>query len=49
MSHHHHFFDEKDGRLIDINETDVGPIDIQTKIPGKKIKSIEVFVKLEDQ
>ena len=49
VSHHHHFFDENDGRLIDINETDVGPIDIQTKIPGKKIKSIEVFVKLEDQ
>ena len=48
-AHHHHFFDENDGKLIDINHSDVGPIDIQTKIPGKKIKSIEVFVKLEDQ
>ena len=48
IKNHHHFFDEKKNQLIDINNEDVGPIQIQKKIPGKKIKSIEVLVKIED-
>ena len=44
----HHFYDLKDGKLIDLENSDVGPIDIKRKINGKKIKSIEVLVKLED-
>ena len=48
VSEHHHFYDLKDGRLIDLENSDVGPIDILKKVDGKKIKSIEVLVKLED-
>ena len=48
IKNHHHFFDEKKNQLIDINNEDVGPIQIQKKIPGKKIKSIEVLIKIED-
>ena len=48
VSDHHHFYDLKDGRLIDLENSDVGPIDILKKVDGKKIKSIEVLVKLED-
>tara|TARA_B100001063_G_scaffold227448_1_gene237932 strand:- start:344 stop:742 length:399 start_codon:yes stop_codon:yes gene_type:complete len=48
ISDHHHFYDLKEEKLIDLEESDVGPIDIKKKINGKKIKSIEVLVKLED-
>ena len=46
-SHHHHFFDEKKRELIDLENEDVEPIKIKKTIPGKKIKSIEVLVKVE--
>ena len=45
---HHHFYDLKDDKLIDLENSDVGPINIKKKINGKKIKSVEVLVKLED-
>ena len=45
---HHHFYDVKGEKLIDLDNKDVGPIIIQKSIPGKKIKSVEVLVKLED-
>ena len=48
VSDHHHFFDLKDQKLIDLKSSDVGPINILKKINGKKIKSVEVLVKLED-
>ena len=47
-SHHHHFYDESQKDLIDIDDADVEPVKIFTKIPGKKIKSVEVLVKVED-
>ena len=47
-SHHHHFYDENQKDLIDIDDSDVEPVKINTKIPGKKIKSVEVLVKVED-
>ena len=47
-SEHHHFYDLKEEKLIDLKNSDVGPIDILKKIDGKKIKSVEVLVKLED-
>ena len=46
-SHHHHFFDEKEKELIDLKNEDVEPIKIKKNIPGKKIRSIEVLVKVE--
>ena len=48
VSDHHHFYDLKDEKLIDLENSDVGPINILKKINGKKIKSVEVLVKLED-
>ena len=48
VSDHHHFYDLKEEKLIDLENSDVGPINILKKIDGKKIKSIEVLVKLED-
>ncbi len=48
VSDHHHFFDLKEEKLIDLENSDVGPINILKKINGRKIKSVEVLVKLED-
>ncbi len=48
VTDHHHFYDLKDDKLIDLKNSDVGPIKILKKISGKKIKSVEVLVKLED-
>ena len=48
ITDHHHFYNLKDGKLIDLENSDVGPINNTRKIDGKKIKSIEVLVKLED-
>ena len=47
VTDHHHFYDLNEGRLIDLEHSDVGPINIKKKINGKKIKSVEVLVKLE--
>ena len=46
-SNHHHFFDEKEKKLIDLEDEDVDPIKINKSIPGKKIKSVEVLVKVD--
>ena len=47
VTDHHHFYDISEKKLIDLDEVDVGPINIQKSIPGKKIKSVEVLVKLD--
>ena len=47
ITEHHHFYDMAEKKLIDLKQTDVGTINIQKTIPGKKIKSVEVLVKLE--
>ena len=46
VSNHHHFFDENTNELIDLNNNEIGEINIKKKIPGKKIKSVEVLVKI---
>ena len=46
ISHHHHFFNENTNELIDLNDKEIGPIKIKKTIPGKKIKSVEVLVKI---
>ena len=46
ISNHHHFFDENKKELIDLEDKDVGEIKIKKKLPGKKIKSVEVLVKI---
>ena len=45
---HHHFYDVDKDQLIDIHNSEVEPVKISKKIPGKKIKSIEVLVKLQN-
>tara|TARA_B100000965_G_scaffold239750_1_gene201060 strand:+ start:207 stop:623 length:417 start_codon:yes stop_codon:yes gene_type:complete len=45
---HHHFFDEKQKELIDLKDEDVLPIKIKKTIPGKKIKSVEVLVRIDN-
>jgi len=47
VSHHHHFFDEKEKELIDLENEDIEPIKINKTIPGKKIRSIEILVKVD--
>ena len=46
VSMHHHFFDENKKELIDLDDKYVGKIKINKNLPGKKIKSIEVLVKI---
>ena len=46
ISNHHHFFDESKRELIDLEDKDVGKIKIKKLVPGKKITSIEVLVKI---
>ena len=40
------FFDENKRELIDLDDKDVGKIKIKKVLPGKKIKSVEVLVKI---
>ena len=47
-SSHHHFLDINTNELIDLNNEDVDNIKIKKNLPGKKIKSIEVLVKIEN-
>ena len=47
-SNHHHFLDINTNELIDLKNEDVHNIKIKKRIPGKKIKSIEVLVKIEN-
>ena len=46
ISHHHHFYDEDENKLIDIHQDDVDEVKIKRNIPGKKIRSIEVIAKI---
>ena len=47
-SNHHHFYNEDNKELIDIHDKEVEPIKINKQIPGKRIKSVEVLVKIEN-
>ncbi len=46
-SNHHHFFDEREKELFDLENDGLDPIKIKKNIPGKMIKSIEVLVKVD--
>ena len=47
-SSHHHFLDISTNELIDLKKEDVDKIRIKKNLPGKKINSIEVLVKIEN-
>ena len=46
---HHHFFDNSSKELIDLSSEDVEKIQINKTLPGKKISSVEILVKVEDE
>ena len=47
-SDHHHFIDINTNELIDLKKEHVSKIRIKKNLPGKKINSIEVLVKIEN-
>ena len=49
ISHHHHFFDNSSKELIDLSNEDVEKIQINKSLPGKKISSVEILVKVENE
>ena len=46
ITNHHHFFDEDTNKLIDCNNEDIEEIRIKKNITEKKIKSVEVLIKV---
>ena len=46
ITDHHHFFDEDTNRLIDCGINEVEPVNIKRNITGKKIKSVEILIKV---
>ena len=47
--HHHHFFDSSTKELIDLSDEQVEKIKINKALPGKKISSVEILVKVENE
>ena len=47
-SDHHHFLDINTNQLIDLKKEDVEKVRIKKNLPGKKINSIELLVKIEN-
>ena len=43
---HQHFFDEDTSELIDCGEEEIDSINIKNNITGKKIKSVEVLIRV---
>ena len=46
VTEHHHFFDEDTNELIDCSSEDIDSVNIKQNITGKKIKSVEVLIKV---
>ena len=46
ITNHHHFFDEDTNELIDCSNDDIDSVNIKKNITGKKIKSVEVLIKV---
>jgi|TARA_B100001093_G_C26456232_1_gene854456 Fur family iron response transcriptional regulator len=46
IKHHHHFFDEDTNELIDCDDQIIENPNIRKNITGKKIKSVEVLIKV---
>ena len=46
ITKHHHFFDEDTNELIDCGENDIDFINVKKSVPGKKINSVEVLIKI---
>ena len=48
-SNHHHFFNESTNELIDLQDNEIGKINLKKTLPKKKIKSVEVLVRIIDK
>jgi len=46
VTEHHHFFDEDTNELIDCSNEDIDSVNVKKNITGKKIKSVEVLIKV---
>jgi|TARA_B110000196_G_scaffold102467_1_gene89043 Fur family iron response transcriptional regulator len=46
VTEHHHFYDEDTNELIDCSNDEIDFVNIKKNITGKKIKSVEVLVKV---
>ena len=46
VTEHHHFFDEDTNELIDCSNEDIDSVNIKKNMTGKKIKSVEVLIKV---
>ena len=46
ITEHHHFFDEDTNELIDCSSEDIDSVNVKQNITGKKIKSVEVLIKV---
>jgi len=46
VTEHHHFFDEDTNELIDCTNEDIDSVNIKRNTTGKKIKSVEVLIKV---
>ncbi|MDC0456043.1 transcriptional repressor [Candidatus Pelagibacter sp.] len=46
ITEHHHFFDEDTNELIDCSDEDIDFVNIKRNSTGKKIKSVEVLIKV---
>ena len=46
VTEHHHFFDEDTNELIDCGNDDIDSINVKKNATGKKIKSVEVLIKV---
>ena len=46
---HHHFYDNNKKELTDISDDQVEKVKINTSLPGKKITSVEVLVRVENK
>tara|TARA_E500000331_G_scaffold348537_1_gene390288 strand:- start:480 stop:893 length:414 start_codon:yes stop_codon:yes gene_type:complete len=49
VTNHHHFYNETTNELIDFHDSDVEQLKLRKNLPGKKIKSIEVLVKVANK
>jgi Fur family iron response transcriptional regulator len=45
---HHHFFDEKNNQLIDIEKSEINLINIPKAPKGKSIKDVDVIINIEN-
>ena len=46
VTEHHHFFDEDTNKFIDCGNDDIDSINVKQNNTGKKIKSVEVLIKV---